>query len=75
MTMGMRARMARMRMRMRMRRKKHRKPMVDQRRMWRTEGKVGDVDGYECEHGNNADVDEVELASQADDGSTQNVED
>jgi hypothetical protein len=25
---------------MRMRRKKHRKPMMDQRRMWRTEGIV-----------------------------------
>jgi len=27
--------------RMRMRRKKHRKPMMDERRMWRTEGIVG----------------------------------
>ena len=27
-------------MRMRMRRNKHRKPMMDQRRMWRTEGIV-----------------------------------
>jgi hypothetical protein len=35
----MRARMARMRMRMR--RKKHRKAMMDRRRMWRTEGIVG----------------------------------
>ena len=33
---GMRARMAPMRMR----RKKNRKPMIDQRRMWRTEGVV-----------------------------------
>jgi len=33
MSMGMRARMATMRMR----RKKHRKPMLDQLRMWRTE--------------------------------------
>jgi hypothetical protein len=32
----MRARMATMRMR----RQKHRKPMMDQRRMWRTEGIV-----------------------------------
>jgi len=32
--------MATMRMRMRMRRKKHRKPMMDQHRMWRTEGIV-----------------------------------
>jgi len=37
---GMTARMARMWMGMRMRRKKHRKPMMDQRRMWRTEGIV-----------------------------------
>jgi len=36
MLMGMRARMATMQMR----RKKHRKPMMDQRRMWRTEGIV-----------------------------------
>jgi hypothetical protein len=38
MSTGMRARMAMMRMRIR--RKKHRKPMMDQRRMWWTEGKV-----------------------------------
>jgi hypothetical protein len=37
MSTGMRARMATMRM---SRRKKHRKPMTDQRRMWRTEGIV-----------------------------------
>ena len=49
--------MVTMQMRMRMRRKKHRKPMMDQRRMWRTEGIVGDVDGYEC---NDADADEEE---------------
>ena len=36
MSTGVRARMATMRMR----RKKHRKPMMDQRRMWRTEGIV-----------------------------------
>jgi len=36
MSTGMRARMATMRMR----RKKHRKPLMDQRRMWRTEGIV-----------------------------------
>jgi hypothetical protein len=36
MSTGMRARMATMRMR----RKKHRKLMMDQRRMWRTEGIV-----------------------------------
>jgi hypothetical protein len=39
MSMGMRARMATMQMRMK--RKKHRKPMMDQRRIWRTEGIVG----------------------------------
>jgi len=32
-----------------MRRKKHCKPMIDQLRMWRTEGIVGDIDGYECD--------------------------
>jgi len=55
-----------------MRRKKHRKPMMDQRRLWSTEGLVDDVDGYECD---DADADEEESASEADDGSTQNVED
>jgi len=34
-----------------------------------------DVDGYEGEDGDDADADEEEEASQADDGSTQNVED
>jgi len=38
MSTGMSARMATMRMRMR--RNKHRKPMMDQRRMWRTKGIV-----------------------------------
>jgi hypothetical protein len=46
--------------------------MIDQRRMWRTEGIVGDVDGYECD---DADADAEGQASEADDGSTQNVED
>jgi len=45
-------------MRMGMRKNKHRKPMMNQHRMWWTEGIVGDVNGYECEHGDNADVDE-----------------
>jgi len=36
MSTGMKSRMATMRMR----RKKHRKPMMDQRRMWMTEGIV-----------------------------------
>jgi len=35
----------------------------------------GDVDGYEGEDGDDVDTDEEEEASQADDGSTQNVED
>jgi hypothetical protein len=69
----MRGRMATMRMRMR--RKKHRKPMMDQRRMWRTDLAHRNVDGNEGEDGDDADVDEEEEASQADDGSTQNVED
>jgi len=64
----MRARMATMRMR----RKKHRYPMLDQRRIWRTEG-TSTVVGYEGEDGD--DVDEEDKASQADDGSTQHMED
>jgi len=36
---------------------------------------TSDVDGYEGEDGDNADTDEEEETSQADDGSTQNVED
>jgi hypothetical protein len=63
---------ATMRMWMLMRRKKHCKPMMDQHRMWRTEGIVANVDGYVCD---DADVDEEDQASQANDGSTQNVED
>jgi hypothetical protein len=43
--------------------------------MWRTEGIVGDVDGDECKDGDDADADGEEYALQADDGSTQNVED
>jgi hypothetical protein len=56
MSMGMSARMATMRMRMR--RNKHRKLMIDQRRIWRTEVIVGDINGHECEDGD--DVDAVE---------------
>jgi len=40
---------------MQMQTKKHRMPMIDQRRMWKTEGIVGDVDRYECD---DADADE-----------------
>jgi len=58
-----------------MSRKKHRKPMMDQRRMWSTDLGPSDVDGYEGEDGDDVDADEEEEASQADDGSTQNVED
>jgi len=36
---------------------------------------TSDVDGYDGEDGDDADADEEEGASQADDGSTQNVED
>jgi len=49
--------------------------MMDQRRMWWTDLGPRDVNGYEGEDGDNVDVDEEEEASQADDGSTQNVED
>jgi hypothetical protein len=58
-----------------MTRKKHRKPMMDQRRMWRTDLRPSDVEGYEGEDDDDADADEEEEASPADDGSTQNVED
>jgi len=58
-----------------MRRKNHRKLMIDQCRMWRTDLGPSDVDGYEGEDGNDADADEEEDASQGDDGSTQNEED
>jgi hypothetical protein len=51
-----------------MRRKKHCKPIMDQRRMWRTHLEPSDVDGYEGEDGDHADADEEEEASQADDG-------
>jgi hypothetical protein len=64
--------MVTMPMLMLMSKKKHRKPLMDQCRMWWTEGIVGDVDGYEC---NDADVDKEESALKAEDGSTQNVED
>jgi len=72
MSMGMRQRMATMWMRMR--RKKHRKPIMDQRRMWRTHLGPSDIDGYEGKDGDDADADEEEEASQTNDGSTQNVE-
>jgi hypothetical protein len=75
MSTGMRARMATMQMRVQMRRKKHRKSMMDQRRMWRTDLGPSDVNGYEGEDGDDADADEEEEASQADDGSTQNLDD
>jgi hypothetical protein len=39
----------------------------------RGHSRTSDVDGYECEDGE--DADEEEEASPADDGSTQNVED
>jgi hypothetical protein len=48
---------------------------MDQCRMWRTDLGPSDVNGYEGEDGDDADADEEEAASQADDGSTQNVED
>jgi hypothetical protein len=43
--------------------------------MRRTDLGPSDVDGYEVEDGDDADADEEEEASQAADGSTQNVED
>jgi hypothetical protein len=44
-------------------------------RMWRTDLGPSDVDGYDGQDGDDADADEEEEASQADDGSKQNVED
>jgi hypothetical protein len=67
--------MATIRVRMRMRRKKHRKSLMDQRTMWRINLGPSDVDRYEGEDGDDADTDQEEKASQADDGSTQNVDD
>jgi hypothetical protein len=43
--------------------------------MWRTDLGPSDVHGDEGEDGDNADADAEEDASQADDGSTQNVND
>jgi hypothetical protein len=77
MSTGMGARMATMRLQMRMMWKKHRKSMMDQRRMLRIDLAPSDVDGYEGEDGDHvdADADEEKEASQVDDGSMQNVED
>jgi len=58
MLMGRSARMATMRIQMR--RNKYRKRMMDEHTMWRTEGILGDVDGYDCEDGDDLDVDEEE---------------
>jgi len=57
---------------MHMRRNKYCKPMMDQHRLWRTEGRVADLDRHECDE---ADAHQEELASQADDESMQNVQD
>jgi hypothetical protein len=48
---------------------------MDQRRMWRTDLEFRYVDGFDSEDRDDADPDKEEEASQADDGSTQNVED
>jgi hypothetical protein len=58
-----------------MKTKIHRKSRMDQCTMLRTDLGPSDVDGYEGEDGDDVDTDEEEEASQADDGSTQNVED
>jgi hypothetical protein len=71
----MRAWMVTMQMQMQMRRINHSKSMMDQCRMWRTDLGPSVVDRYEGEDGDDVDADEEEEASQADDGSTQNVED
>ena len=53
-----------MRMRMRIRWKKHCEPMMDEGRMWRTQGLVGYIDRYECD---DEDADDEQLASEAND--------
>jgi hypothetical protein len=75
MSTGMSARLGTMQMQMQMRWKNYRKSMIDQCRMWRTDLGPSDVDKYEGEDGDDADADKEEEASQADNGSTQNVED
>jgi len=75
MSTDMRARTVMTPIRMRKRRKKHRKPMMDQRRMWKTHLGTSDVDEHEGEDGNDADTDAEEESSQAHDGSMQNMED
>jgi hypothetical protein len=62
-------------LRMPMRRKKHCKPTMDQRRMLRADLGTRQVDWYEYEDSNDADMDAEEEALQANNGSTQNVED
>jgi len=47
--------------------------MMDQPRMWRTEGIV--LESVKIGHGDDADVDEEEEESKPDDGLTQNMED
>jgi hypothetical protein len=69
--MGARSATMRMRMRMRM----SRKPMMDQRRIWRTYLGTSNVDEYGCEDGNNGEMDAEDEAFEAHDGVTQNVED
>jgi len=68
MSKGMRARLATMRLRKRMIRK-------NQHRMRRSDLGARDVDGYEGKDCDNADVDEEAQSLQADDGSSQNVQD
>jgi hypothetical protein len=48
--------------------------MMDQHRICRTDLETTDINRYECEDVDNADTDEEEDASQADDGSMHNVE-
>jgi hypothetical protein len=67
MSTGMRARTVMMQMQMQMRWKKHRKPMKDEHRMWRTDMGTSDINCYVCEEYDDADTDAAEEASQADD--------
>jgi hypothetical protein len=51
-------------------RKKHHNQTMNQCRIWRTEGIVGNIYWYEYEDGDNADADKEDYGSQGEDEST-----
>jgi hypothetical protein len=71
----LRERKAMMGMWMWMRRKNHCQSMMDLHRMWSAVLGPSEVNRYEGEYGDDADADEEVEAAQANDGSTQNVDD